>query len=69
MAVIAISSAIFWDMTQCNVIELPTFRGNAVPPSSRVMSPENGSVSLCLPKCTLKHRGGRWSYSDQVQLQ
>ena len=50
-------------------IELPTFRGHVVPPSSRVESPVNGSVSMCLPKCTLNHRRGRWSYSDQVQLQ
>jgi len=27
MAVTAINSAVFWDMTQCNVIELPTFTG------------------------------------------
>jgi hypothetical protein len=37
--VTAINSATFWDMTKCNAIELPTFRGN-VPPSSRANNPE-----------------------------
>jgi len=69
MAVTAANSAIFWDMTPCNAIELPTSRRNVVPPSSRVKGPENGSVSMCLTKCTLKHRGGWWFYSVQVQLQ
>jgi len=46
MAVTVMNSAIFRDMTQCNLIELPTFRGNVVPPSSRVNSPENENVSV-----------------------
>jgi hypothetical protein len=33
--VTVINSAIFWDMTKCNVNELPTFRGNAQLKSSR----------------------------------
>jgi len=69
MAVTAMNSAIFWDMMQCSVIELPTISENVVHPSSGVKSPENGSVSMYLPKCTLNHRRGRWSYSVQVQLQ
>jgi len=69
MAVTAVNSAIFWDMTPCNVIELPTSRGNVMPPSSRAKDPENGSVSMCLPKCTLSNRGGWCFYSAQVQLQ
>jgi hypothetical protein len=68
MAVTAINSAIFWDMTKCNVIEIPTFRGNVVPPSSRVNNPEYGSVSMCLTKCTLNHHTGRWCYSDPSKV-